>query len=151
MGFHGLKTHDGYIQGSQTTSIPRKCNAHVNWHGNSSCEVTEILASSLWLVVRISCRCCIVAIACHCRPTLLFHHQPMWHLLLMWKNEGEGSGMAHLVDRSSSSSIRCQLPRRWWRWHLLLVRFHSILYTEDKGEVKDRHDTTGMNVVWRIR
>jgi len=33
----------------------------------------------------------------------------------------------------------------------LSVRFHSILFTEDKGKVEDRRDTTGMNVVWRIR
>ena len=31
------------------------------------------------------------------------------------------------------------------------VRFRSILYTEDRGEVEDRRDTTGMNVVWGIR
>jgi len=31
------------------------------------------------------------------------------------------------------------------------VRFCSILYTEDKGEVEDRRDTTSMNVVWRIQ
>ena len=32
-----------------------------------------------------------------------------------------------------------------------LVRFRSILYTEDRGEVEDRRDTTGMNVVWGIQ
>jgi len=30
------------------------------------------------------------------------------------------------------------------------VRFRPILYTEDKDEIEDRCDTTGMNVVWRI-
>jgi len=34
---------------------------------------------------------------------------------------------------------------------LVCVRFRSILYTEDRGEVEDRRDTTGMNVVWGIR
>jgi len=36
-------------------------------------------------------------------------------------------------------------------WMTVTVRFHSILYTEDRGEVEDRRDTTGMNVVWGIR
>ena len=31
------------------------------------------------------------------------------------------------------------------------VRFRSILYTEDRGEVEDRRDTTGMNIVWGIQ
>jgi len=34
---------------------------------------------------------------------------------------------------------------------VVIVRFRSILYTEDRGEVEDRRDTTGMNVVWGIR
>jgi len=34
---------------------------------------------------------------------------------------------------------------------VVVVRFRSILYTEDRGEVEDRRDTTGMNVVWGIR
>jgi len=44
---------------------------------------------------------------------------------------------------------------RWWSRRVVMVmgivRFRSILYTEDRGEVEDRRDTTGMNVVWGIR
>ena len=75
MGFHGLKTHKGYIQGSWATSIPCKCKAHVNWHGNSSCKVM-FLVLSLWLEVRLVMLLSshIVVVLCRCHPILLLSH-----------------------------------------------------------------------------
>jgi len=67
------------------------------------------------------------------------------------------SQCSKLKEQTASYRKSTPMMVRQKYWHIfssprnLTVRFHSILYTEDRGEVEDRRDTTSMNVVWGIR
>ena len=100
MGFHGLKTHEGYIQGSWAMFIPCVCNVHVNWHGNSSREVVIVVGGEM--VVSSLCCCCSVISRWEGgsgMANLVYHNSTVtWHLFLMWI-EGRGRQVRLLTMR----------------------------------------------------